>query len=188
MKYKPQEKFIRKGFPENWFDYAFELKNAAENLWKGHSHSVTFYDTHDEGTYHRKTFSRTYFLLMGLAIENLCKGILISENPEYLRDGQISKEISSGHNLSILSSKIKTLNFEEKEKEILRVLSEVIPYWGKYPIPKNFNDLKSEIFISDQWFNDLCELYNKLEVKILQLNHDGIMGPNGIDFPKFRMI
>lgn len=138
MSSKEIEKYIKKAFPENWYDYARELKDASIELWKSHSNIMIAYQTYDEGKYARKLYSRTYFILMGLAIENLFKGILISEKPDYVKNGQISKEISSGHNLDYLSQKVKTLKFNEKEKEICKVLSQVIPYWGKYPIPMNF--------------------------------------------------
>lgn len=178
------EKYIKKAFPEHWFDYARELKDASIELWNSHKNVSIIYSTHDEGNYARKLYSRTYFLLMGLAIENLFKGILISEKPEYIQNGQIDKEISSGHNLEFLLDKVKSLKFSDKEIEICKTLSQVIPYWGKYPIPKNFNKLESEIFMTEEWFEELLELYSKLELNLCKLNINGIKGPNNIDFPK----
>jgi len=178
------ETYIKKSFPEQWFDYARELKDASIELWKSHSNVMIAYQTFEEGTFTRKLYSRTYFILMGLAIENLFQGILISEKPEYIKNGQISKEISSGHNLEYLSKKVESIKFKENEIEICRVLSQVIPYWGKYPIPKNFKKLKSEIFMTEEWFQELLELYSKLELKLCELNINGIKGPNNVDFPR----
>jgi len=178
------EKYIKKAFPEHWFDYARELKDASIELWKSHKNMMIIYETYDEGNYARKLYSRTYFLLIGLAIENLFKGILISENPKYIENGQINKEISSGHNLEYLLKKVESIKFNEKEIEICRILSQVIPYWGKYPIPKNFNKLESEIFMTEEWFEELLELYSRLEIKLCELNINGIKGPNNINFPK----
>lgn len=180
---KTIENYIENASPMNWFDYARELKEASEELWNSHSNTLIGFQE-NENTYYKKNFSRTYFILMGLAIENLMKGILISENPDYIKNGKINSEISSGHNLEFLSKKIETLSFIEKEKEIFKILSMVIPYWGKYPIPKNFNQLESEIFMTEKWFYDLIELYSKLEFKLCELNINGIKGPNGIEFPK----
>ena len=160
------EKYIKRAFPEHWFDYARELKDASIELWKSHKNVNIKYSTYDEGDYERKLYSRTYFLLMGLAIENLFKGLLISEKPEYIQDGQIDKEISSDHNLESLLKKVQSIKFNEKEIEICRILSQVIPYWGKYPIPKNFNKLKSEIFMTEKWFEELLALNSRLEFKL----------------------
>lgn len=177
------KKYIKKGFPEEWFDYANELKSAATELWESSNNQQILFLSENK-TYLKRFYSRTYFFLMGIAIENLMKGILISENPKHIEDGKISKEISSGHNLTILSEKIKTLNFTESEKRNFIILSNVIPYWGKYPIPKNSKNLKDEIFIDNEIFNDLLEIYEKLELQIFKLNMNGINGPNGIQFPK----
>lgn len=38
--------------------------------------------------------------------------------------------------------------------------------------------------MTDEWFQDLLDLYSKLELKLCELNINGIKGPNGIDFPK----
>ena len=52
------ENFIKKGFPEEWFDYANALKDAAQTLWKSHSKDLTVYII--EGKYYsRKLYSRT---------------------------------------------------------------------------------------------------------------------------------
>ncbi len=178
------EKYIKKAFPEHWFDYARELKDASMELWQSHKNVYIAYSTYEEGDFFRKLYSRTYFLLMGLAIENLLKGILISENPEYILDGKIDKEISSGHNLEALLKKVGSINFMDREIEICRTLSQLIPYWGKYPIPKNFSMLKNELFMTEEWFEELLKLYTKLEFKLCELNINGIKGPNNIDFPR----
>ncbi|MBC7556999.1 MAG: hypothetical protein H7195_08575 [Chryseobacterium sp.] len=177
------EDFIKKGLPEEWFDYSTELKGAAEILWKSNGNTLIGYYTEKE-TYTRKLFSRVYFFLLGIAIENLIKGILISEYPQYLKDGKISSEISSGHNIKNLSGKITSLSFDKNENEIFEILSELIPYWGKYPIPKNFNHVKNEKFFDEVWYENLIRLYEKLELQLYKLNINGIPGPNGVHFPK----
>ena len=177
------EYYIEKGFPEQWFDYANELKEAAQTLWKSDSNTYIGYLKGND-FYQKKLFSRTYFFLLGIAIENLLKGILISENPNHIKDGKISPEISSGHNLKKLSEKINSLDFNTDEIRLFEILSEVIPYWGKYPIPKDFNQIKEEKFFNENLFIELINLYEKLELKIYNLNKDGIQGPNGVRFPK----
>lgn len=180
---KDIEKYIRKAAPEEWYDYARELKEAADTLWKLKSKEMIYFKT-EETQYLKPNYSRTFFFLNGVSIENLLKGILISEKPDLLKDGKISDEISKGHKLKELALKVKSLKFDDKELRILELLSEVVPYWGKYPIPKRFQDLKQEIHIDDTWYNQLDELNKKLEFKLYDLNRKGIKGPNGVDFPK----
>jgi hypothetical protein len=180
---KDIQKYIRKAAPEEWFDYARELKEAADTLWKLKSREMIFFKTEDS-EYLKPNYSRTFFFLNGVSIENLLKGILISENPDFLRNGKISNEISTGHKLKDLALKVKTVDFDDNELKILDLLSEVVPYWGKYPIPKKFQDLKKEIHIDDTWHDQLNMLNKKLELKLYDLNRNGIKGPNGVDFPK----
>ena len=177
------QKYIRKAAPEEWYDYARELKEAADTLWKLKSKEMIYFKT-DDSEYLKPNYSRTFFFLNGVSIENLLKGILISENPEYLQYGKISNDISKGHNLKSLALKVKSIDFNKVELKILELLSEVVPYWGKYPVPKKFQDLKEEIHIDDTWNNQLNNLNKKLELKLYDLNRNGIEGPNGVNFPK----
>lgn len=177
------EDFIQKGLPEEWFDYARELKEASDDLWEMSNKTHIVFQTENKNI-SKLNYSRTFFLLNGFSIENLLKGILISEKPNLIAGGKISSEISSGHNLIKLSQKILSINFTNRDNEIMQLLSEVVPYWGKYPIPKKYSDLVDETFFNNDFKKDLDLLNLKLQKKLYYLNKDGIKGPNGINFPK----
>jgi len=126
--------YILNAHPIQWVEYSEELKDSSELIWKESKRTtvhINFPKRQD-----KPGLSRPYFLNIGFSIENLLKGLLVSENPDYLKDGKISREISSGHNLENLASKINTLNFDKKELDFLKILSKAIPNWSRYPIPK----------------------------------------------------
>jgi hypothetical protein len=156
---------LKKAAPEEWWDYARELKEAVGFLSKNKSKEKIFYQT-PNNAYSKLNFSRTFLFMFGVSIENLTKGILISEKPSFLENGKLSNEISSGHNLLDLSKKIKTLKFNELENNLFDLLGEVVPYWGKYPIPKKFNQLKTEKYITENLYENLNNLY---EIRVTAL-------------------
>lgn len=177
------KEFTRRALPENWLDYAYELRDASNLIWNNASDVGAMYT--DDNTYYPKPYySRSSILLYALAIENLIKGILISENPKLIEGGKISSTISSGHDLIRITKKIKSIEFSKDDQNVLAILSEAIPDWGKYPIPKHHNNVKDEENYTDNQRNRLKKLFNKLENSLLELNKDGSQEVNGVTFPK----
>jgi len=74
-----------------------------------------------------------YFLLMGYAIENLLKGILILQHPEYFKPTGKMEDIKT-HDLSGLCRRCG-IQFEDTETLLLDTLHTHIEWMGKYPIP-----------------------------------------------------
>jgi hypothetical protein len=78
----------------------------------------------------------SYFLLAGLSLENLAKGILIGRNPNIVSNGKLNLKMlagsSNGHHLPNLAGQVGIL-LSEEERNILPRLKECI-VWGKYPI------------------------------------------------------
>ena len=74
-----------------------------------------------------------YLLLMGYALENLLKGILMADHPEYLKTGEKGTEIRS-HNLVSLCRRC-SLVVSAAEEDLLKTLTDHIEWVGKYPVP-----------------------------------------------------
>lgn len=110
--------------------------------------------------------SRTYFLLIGFSIENLMKAYIVSRNPNYLKNGKIDNSISSNHNLIALSRKMDSFKFSSSEIELLKTLSEGIPYWSRYPIPKRFENITNEKVLSEKTRIDLRDLFERMVLDI----------------------
>jgi len=103
-----------------------------------------------------------YFLLMGFAVENLLKGILLTRYPDILKsNGSLPNTIKT-HDLVGLSHKCD-LKIEEKEKSLLDKLKIYILWQGKYPVPLSVTNWKQkgEPFrkrITQQELNHLYDL------------------------------
>lgn len=177
------EEFTRRALPENWLDYAMELRDASNYIWENNSEVSAIYKDGDE-YYPKPYYSRSSFLLFAFSIENLLKGILISENPKLISNGKISKKIANGHNLIELAEKITSINFTKEDETTLEILASLIPDWGKYPIPKSHSHIKDEQIYTESTKMKLNILFERLEELLWKLNKDGKQKVNGVTFPK----
>lgn len=178
------EEFIRLASPPQWVEYSQELKDTSELIWAESSETKQLISWPKK--IEKPGLSRVYFLIAGYSIENLLKGLLISEDSNHLREGKISREISSGHRLDDLASKIASLSFSKKEIDFLKLLSDAIPSWSRYPIPKRWEHVKDEKILAEQYRNQFLELWDKIGFKIYELTKDGWEGPNGEKLNNWR--
>lgn len=94
------------------------------------------------------------------------KAYIVSRNPNYLKNGKIDNSISSNHNLIALSRKMDSFKFSSSEIELLKTLSEGIPYWSRYPIPKRFENITNEKVLSEKTRIDLRDLFERMVLDI----------------------
>jgi hypothetical protein len=90
-------------------------------------------------------FLKSYMLMIGMAFENLVKGILVGRDPSLVSRELISNKLlpRGGHGISDGAKKVCSISNEEFE--LLRRLEEYLVWAGKYPMP-----LKSEVFLNSQ--------------------------------------
>lgn len=153
----------RLGNYNNWLEKANELFTAADELKAHieHSWEVMKQDA-KEGRYSKggeqphslpPNIQGVYFMLIALAIENLCKAAYIWGN----RDKLSVLDLFSG---SSLPSKIKTHKLKElveevgfrvnvSDEDLLTRLSINSIWAGRYPVPTDSNKLKNVEVFSD---------------------------------------
>lgn len=78
--------------------------------------------------------SEVYILLAGLSLENLIKGILISQNPDIVKDDKLPFS-GSGHEI-IKYFKEANIDLDSDEEKFLNKAEEFILCFGRYPIYK----------------------------------------------------
>ena len=81
-----------------------------------------------------------YFMLMGLAIENLLKGILMAQHPEYLHQKTRLSNLVKTHDLLRLCNACG-LATTPSESDLLSMLTEYVVWRGKYPVPLEIADM-----------------------------------------------
>jgi len=162
--------------PIAWLNYSEELKEIAELAIKYSGYSINRYPNMSSSF----SLERGFFLNYGFSIETLLKGLLIAENPNFVSEGKISEKISNRHNLINLSEQVQSISFEEKEIKLFEILTDAIPYWGRYPIPKKYTQVCGKTPFSESLHNQLENLWFKIGRCLYEKIKFGWEGPSGI--------
>lgn len=176
--------------PEYWYTYAIELADTADQIYNASKRKSVAYYALEKGsiteTHHRPLISRPVLLLFGLSLENLIKGLLISEDPKLLHDGKLNKQLI-GHDLLKLAYRLKCFQPDMETKKLLKMLSDMIPYHGRYPVPRGAQDIKAERYINEEIYDACKTLFATLEMEFYRLNHKGIDAPEGVRLARLRL-
>jgi len=134
-----------------WEGYAKSLKYAADVILERYKPAIKELSSQEGGRMdvpEEEWFERdvhliyTYYLLMGLSIENLVKGIIMIRHPEYLRNNtELINERMGTHNTIWLLNSNNIYGFTDYEN-ILDALSKCVIWMSKYPVSlkrKNFD-------------------------------------------------
>jgi len=171
--------FFEKSHPSHWNQVADELYYSLVFLYKNRNSSlVHFTDKFENVDIWYPTISKAYMLLAGYSLENLIKSLLIVEYPELIDDNKLNKKLLK-HDLNelfIMSKKIRT---SKEEKELLSILSEATPYWGRYPIPRHSSQIKDEVYLTEDLHQCFHKLYNRTKQNLYKLTKNGYIGKNG---------
>jgi hypothetical protein len=89
----------------------------------------------------RFAFFHSYMLLVGLAFENLIKGICIGRDPTLVDRERIESGILSRGGHGIANGANQILALESNESHLLKRVEEYLFWVGRYPLP-----LKSTIY------------------------------------------
>jgi hypothetical protein len=175
--YNKKQLFVRDALPASWLEYAEELEAAAEALWADSGNGMVLQaETQLDGsllTSKVTAHSRSYILLASLALENILKGLIIANDPSLITSGSLAKSITS-HKLIELAKKINGLVLSSEERNILQICQDAIPYWGRYPIPLEYQGLKPAEAASDKFRSCFRQLHFRLCKQLYDLIKDGL--------------
>lgn len=172
------QEFVRDAMPGHWLEYAEELHDSAELVWRHEDESLRLRVHANAGRavvgepLRVSGVSRTYLLLAGFALENVLKGLLVESDPSYINKGNLSRELKS-HNILALASKVRDLPLSCEEKEFCDVVTAAIPYWGRYPIPLTKNDVVPEVAITEALRRIFLNLFERLAHRLYWAVRDG---------------
>lgn len=82
-------------------------------------------------------------MLIGLAFENLLKGIAIAQGLEIVKEDRLNSSIAT-HSLAKLLDLVNISDsfLTEEEMEMLKGLQPYIEWYGRYPIPKRASEFQ----------------------------------------------
>jgi len=113
----------------------------------------------EEMDLHDTRLFNVYGLLMGYAIENLAKGVLVARDP-----GHISKEGQfklTNHDIrSLVENVLGTISNEEGD--VLDLLETYVLWVGRYPIPRKWTDIDMNRCQIQRYQEIIADLYIRL--------------------------
>lgn len=131
--------------PFSWLSQAQEMKTVADTILPLLQRELTIPPTFPETQRKRLAYVGSYMLFIGLAFENLIKGILIGQNPTLVTREKIESGIlgRNGHGIAEGASRI--IRLRQQEFQLLERVEEYLFWAGRYPLP-----LKSNSFINSE--------------------------------------
>ena len=130
-------------YPTMWLTHAYELKRTEELIYMDIMRDWDKY--HIERATKKYTPSpitpgKVHYLIIGFAIENLLKCLVLNKHPEIIKDGEIRDNKFKTHNLYNIATKTLGLEISEDEKFMLEFSTKAIVWYGRYPIPLKQDD------------------------------------------------
>lgn len=126
----------------------------------------------------RRPHSNAAALLAGLALENMMKAILVTEDPSFVAEGTVRRLKS--HSIEALANQSKRVAFSPSEQELCRFLSTAIPVWGRYPVPLHAAQLSDAGLFDEARFDAFKRLYDRLWIELEQILGNDWPGPHGM--------
>jgi len=165
--------------PTEWREWARELADAAERLWRDSSDLRALSSRSISGMPDRRGLSRPVIFLAALSIENLLKGLRIMEDPQLVANGRLHGSLIE-HRLDVLLKGLQSTTPTSLERELCAVLSRAIPYWGRYPVPLTAKNIERESTLSEDLFDLYRRLFRKLDAELYRQLQNGWDGPHGM--------
>jgi hypothetical protein len=119
----------------SWLAQAQELKMSSDTILPGLKEAFAIPPAFPGAQEKRFAFFHSYMLLVGLAFENLIKGILIGRNPALVDREKIESGIlgRKGHGIAEGAREIIALTSDECR--LLQRIEEYLFWAGRYPLP-----------------------------------------------------
>ena len=124
-----------------WLDQAKQLKMAADSILPALTEAFAIPPASPGAQEKRFAFFHSYMLLIGLAFENLIKGICIGRDPTLVNRERIEGGILSRGGHGIADGAKQILDLASNESQLLQRVEEYLFWAGRYPLP-----LKSTIY------------------------------------------
>jgi len=107
-----------------------------------------------------------YMLLIGLAVENLVKGLLVARHDGPTSDGKLAKDLKSHQLLDLL--KRARIRLDDDQSYLVQRLEAFVVWAGRYPVPGKLDDYLPRCHESGGW-GPLTGYYSSDPVRVDKL-------------------
>ena len=177
MTHKNKEFFEELAVPHSWFLVAVELHEQSAIIYSKRGTSQIRHQGSSNSPYSYDLSNRSSFLLAGLSLENFIKGHLVYENPSWISNGHLSKELRS-HSLTTLAGKSSALPWQKKGHPTLVALESGINSWARYPCPLSIDNFSDTLCFNERLWENYLKLTNRYKESLISLMQKKWKGPH----------
>jgi hypothetical protein len=168
--------FVEKAQPHSWFQVADDLHAQAVLLYQRRGNSVIgFSDVRTGERLNWDATNRTTFLLAGFSLENAIKAFLVYENPSWISNGRLSKQLRS-HKLTVLAAHSKQIPHKLRGRAVLGAFEGGLDSWARYPCALRMAESHNQAILTDILWKRYLELsasYGRRLKKLLSRSWSG---------------
>ncbi|SHG81037.1 hypothetical protein [Bradyrhizobium erythrophlei] len=170
-------KFVDMANPYSWLVTADNLHEQAQHLY-GRRGRLTYSRLDRHGV--SKTWdgtNKSIFLIGGFALENAIKSFLVFENPQWVSNGALAKDLKS-HSLTALQEKASLIPYKTKYIWVLKKFEDGIESWARYPCGLSVHTSFDEEILSPGLWDGYVRLINAYFSRMQRLLTKGWRGPH----------
>lgn len=166
--------------PHAWLLVADNLHEQAAQIYANRKSStiVTKINANREIVSQARGIDRPVFLLGGFALENAIKAFLVYENPEWVSNGELSRQLRS-HSLIGLQNKSHLIPTREDYIAVLEAFESGLNSWFRYPYALSALDTKKKECLFDRLWEGYGTVMRAYSRELRGLLRNGWNGPHG---------
>lgn len=167
--------------PHAWLLSADNLHEQALSIYTKRDGALLILRRANGATKKWERVNKSVFLLCGLALENAIKAFLVYENPQWISNGKLARNLRS-HRLTSLQAKSKLIPLKKRSQLVLRRFEDGIDSWARYPCGLSVEASRDEASIERRLWSEylyLMRAYGK-RLQVL-LSKELWRGPHGFE-------
>jgi hypothetical protein len=174
--------FVDAANPHAWFMSASNLHEQAIYLRKNSGKSILWMtDGSSRVLGSWDMTNKSVYLLSGLVVENLIKAFLVFENPHWISNGHLARNLRT-HNLVDLEDRSTIVPLKGKYDWALRDLGDGIDSWARYPCSLSAETLRIEAVMTPKLWNTYKILVRRYSSELIaKLSEKLWRGPHGFE-------
>ena len=164
--------------PHSWLLAADDLHEQALAQYRRRDGSVLMI-RNNGGTVSWDRADKSIFLLGGFALENAIKAYLVYENPEWISNGKLSRQLQS-HSLTKLQAKSSLIPYKKRYTTVLKEFEAGLESWARYPCALTFEKTEQADSIAPELWSGYLRVMHAYGLKLKRLlSSKAWKGPHG---------
>lgn len=173
------KKFVEFSNPHSWLLVADSLHEQAIELHRHRNGSLLTRIDYRNGEHKSwPATNRSVFLLGGFALENAIKCFLVYENPHWISNGHLSKELRS-HSLTALQKKSRHIPYKNRYVWVLQDFEDGLESWARHPCALSASTSQVPAIMNDKLWLVYLRVMNAYGVRLESLLSRPWKGPHG---------